>query len=76
MNKRDNTRQGVLLRRFADLRQATNGAIDLYYSYSPGDRYGRRWAVKANGSDRTMSTREAEAFVLGAYSALPLVGVR
>jgi hypothetical protein len=64
-------RRQVLRERLADLERATGGSIKLMYSYAPGDRYGVRWVLQIPGtSGRTLSTREAEAFVLGAYSGL------
>jgi hypothetical protein len=64
-------RHDTLRARLADLERATGGAIRLDYSYAPGDRHGVRWVLQIPGtSGRTLSTREAEAFVLGAYSGL------
>jgi hypothetical protein len=43
------------------------GIVRSWYSYSPGDGRGKRWVVEGVGfADRTYTTREAEAFVLGA----------
>lgn len=41
------------------------GHVSSWYSYSPGDRRGRRWVVATGALERAYTTREAEAFVHG-----------
>jgi hypothetical protein len=67
-------RHDVIRARLDDLERATDGGIQLLYSYAPGDRYGKRWVLQIPGtSGRTLSTREVEAFILGAYATLPIL---
>lgn len=52
------------IRQALDALQA-DGRVRSWYAYAPGDR-GRVWVVEADGRTRSLSTREAEAFIAGA----------
>lgn len=66
------------LRRLAEgIEYMTSGAIKLEYTYSPGDRQGRRWVFSTRTSSRTLLTREVRPFLEGiqaGYSARSVEG--
>lgn len=63
------TRHDTIRARLVDLEHATKGKINFYYSNNPDGRR-KLWHVGTNWGERSFTTRQVEAFIMGAYSTM------